>query len=117
MGQRVGTLSEYLQEEAASQVLAQPEIGIGNPEQFAGSLLIRQPMLIYFIAKRILDVVLAFVGIIVLIPVFLTIAVCIKLDDGGSILHLREIIGYKGQRFFALKFRTMISDADACSVG
>ena len=39
-------------------------------------------------------------------------AVSIKLDDGGPILHFREIIGQHGRRFFALKFRTMRSDAD-----
>jgi len=46
-------------------------------------------------------------------PVLLVIALCIKLDDGGSILHFREIIGKNGRRFFALKFRTMILNADA----
>jgi len=45
-------------------------------------------------------------------PVFLIIALCVKLDDGGSILHFREIIGKSGRRFFALKFRTMIPNAD-----
>jgi len=45
-------------------------------------------------------------------PVLLIIALCIKLGDGGSVLHFREIIGKNGRRFFALKFRTMIPDAD-----
>jgi len=56
---------------------------------------------------------MSLVGIIFLLPVFLIIALCIKLDDGGPILHFREIIGQHGRRFFALKFRTMIPDADA----
>ncbi|HET8911752.1 MAG TPA: sugar transferase, partial [Ktedonobacteraceae bacterium] len=42
----------------------------------------------------------------------LLIALGIKLDDGGPILYFREIIGYQGKRFFALKFRTMILDAE-----
>ena len=34
------------------------------------------------------------------------------MDDGGDILHFREIIGKHGRRFYALKFRTMRVDAD-----
>jgi exopolysaccharide production protein ExoY len=66
----------------------------------------------YRFSKRFLDILLALIGIIVLIPLFLVIAVCIKLDDGGDVLHFREIIGMNNRRFFALKFRTMIPDAD-----
>ncbi len=72
----------------------------------------REPSQAYYIAKRLLDMVLSLFGIIVLVPVFLFIAVCIKLDDGGDVLHFREIVGQNGQRFFALKFRSMRTDAD-----
>ena len=63
--------------------------------------------------KRLIDIVFSLLGIIVLLPVFIVIVVCIKLDDGGDILHFREIIGLHNRRFHALKFRTMIPDADA----
>src|SRR5438128_10105509 len=46
-------------------------------------------------------------------PVFLIIALCIHFDDGGDILYFRELVGLRGQRFFALKFRTMLPNADA----
>jgi len=72
-----------------------------------------QPSQLYFLAKRFIDILLSAFGIIALIPVLLIIALCIKLDDGGSILHFREIIGKNGRRFYALKFRTMIPDADS----
>ena len=72
-----------------------------------------KPGTLYHISKRFLDIILAITGIIILLPVFLVIAVCIKLEDGGSIFHFREIIGFHQQRFFALKFRTMIPDADS----
>ena len=75
--------------------------------------LIREPALLYHISKRLLDAVLALFGLLVLIPLFLAIAICIKLSDGGSVLHFREVIGLHGRRFYALKFRTMIPDADA----
>ena len=74
--------------------------------------LIRQPSLFYFLSKRFVDIFLSVFGIIVLMPVFLIIALCIKLGDRGPVLHFREIIGKNGRRFYALKFRTMITDAD-----
>jgi exopolysaccharide production protein ExoY len=66
----------------------------------------------YYMVKRVIDIMLAVIGIILLIPIFLLVALCIKLDDGGPVLHFREIIGLRGQHFHALKFRTMIVNAD-----
>jgi len=73
---------------------------------------VQEPSRAYYYVKRTLDIVLSLIGIILLLPLFLIIALCIKLDDGGAILHFREIIGRHGQRFYALKFRTMIPNAD-----
>jgi exopolysaccharide production protein ExoY len=75
--------------------------------------IVDEPSQCYYTLKRSLDIVLAVIGIVMLMPVFLIIALCIKLDDGGTIFHFREIIGMHGRRFYALKFRTMIPDADA----
>ncbi len=77
------------------------------------SLLYHERSLFYYASKRLIDVVLAMLGIIVLMPVFLIIALCIHFDDGGDILYFRELVGLRGQRFFALKFRTMLPNADA----
>ena len=74
--------------------------------------IVHEPSLFYCVLKRFTDIVLSAAGILILMPVFLVIMVCIKLDDGGKILHLREIIGRHGRRFYALKFRTMIPNAD-----
>ncbi len=73
----------------------------------------REPSQLYYISKRLIDIALATFGIVVLMPVFLVIAICIKLSDGGNIIYFREIIGQHGRHFFALKFRTMIPNADA----
>ncbi len=70
------------------------------------------PTWFYYIAKRLIDIVVSILGLIILMPVFLVIAICIKLDDGGNIFYFREIIGHRGKRFFALKFRTMTPDSD-----
>jgi lipopolysaccharide/colanic/teichoic acid biosynthesis glycosyltransferase len=70
------------------------------------------PSSFYCASKRLLDIVLAAIGIVVLLPIFLAIAVGIKLEDGGSIFYFREMIGLQGRRFTMLKFRTMIPNAD-----
>ncbi len=96
---------------------SQSAIGVVDTEPLASvdrsDSAVRETSRFYLIAKQLFDFVMSLVGIILLLPVFLIIALCIKLDDGGSILHFREIIGQHGRRFFALKFRTMIPDADA----
>ena len=74
--------------------------------------IIHEPSRFYYIFKRFIDIVLATFGIIMLAPVFAIIALCIKLDDGDKIIYFREVIGYEGRNFYALKFRTMISYAD-----
>jgi lipopolysaccharide/colanic/teichoic acid biosynthesis glycosyltransferase len=66
----------------------------------------------YCASKRLFDIVIASIGVVVLFPIFLAIAIGIKLEDGGSIFYFREMIGLQGRRFIMLKFRTMIPDAD-----
>ena len=75
--------------------------------------IIHNPSLFYYALKRLIDIILAVVGVVLLLPVFLVIAICIKLDDGGDILYFREMIGLRGRNFTILKFRTMIRNADA----
>lgn len=74
--------------------------------------IIWQPSLFFDFAKRCTDIFCALLGLLLLSPVFLWIAFRIKRHDGGPVFHMREIVGLKGQHFFAYKFRTMILDAD-----
>jgi undecaprenyl-phosphate galactose phosphotransferase len=62
--------------------------------------------------KRIFDVLAVSVGLIVLSPLFLIIAVLIKLDSNGSIFFYHERIGLNGCTFGMWKFRTMMEGAD-----
>ena len=64
-------------------------------------------------AKRALDVLGAGVGLIVLAPVFLAIAVAIRLDSRGPILYAWRVVGRRGRPFTGYKFRTMVPEADA----
>ena len=106
MKQRMVTLPTRSEGGPASQAT------LSIDAQAFSTSIVHEPTRFYHVTKRLIDVVLAAFGLLVLIPVFLTIAICIKLDDGGSVLHFREIIGYRGRRFYALKFRTMIPNAD-----
>lgn len=57
--------------------------------------------------KRLIDLVLSFIGLIVLLPIFLILIVGIKLDSKGPILFKQKRIGISKSCFNILKFRTM----------
>ena len=63
--------------------------------------------------KRVLDVVVATIGLVLLSPVFATLALVVKLDSRGSVFFTQERVGRGGRRFRILKFRTMVDGADA----
>lgn len=66
---------------------------------------------VYPVVKRVLDVILAVICLIVLSPVFAVIAVAILLDSGPPVLFKQERIGINRTTFRMLKFRTMRVDA------
>ncbi|MFK7944799.1 MAG: exopolysaccharide biosynthesis polyprenyl glycosylphosphotransferase [Paracoccaceae bacterium] len=61
--------------------------------------------------KRIMDLVLTGLGMIVIAPVMLVIAVLIKLEDGGPVFFSQPRVGKGRRRFRCLKFRSMRVDA------
>jgi exopolysaccharide biosynthesis polyprenyl glycosylphosphotransferase len=66
----------------------------------------------HLLIKRVMDLVGAGVGMVLLSPVFLAIAVAIKLDSRGPIFFRQERVGLGGRRFRMLKFRSMRTGAD-----
>mgnify|MGYP001823769377 CR=1 FL=1 len=62
--------------------------------------------------KFTVDRILALLALIVLAPVFLIIALAIKLDDGGPVFFSHKRAGLNGHSFDIWKFRSMIVDAD-----
>lgn len=62
------------------------------------------------IGKRIIDIVLSLVGLIVLSPVFLLIVIFIKIDSRGPVFFKQKRIGMYKKHFNILKFRTMRID-------
>jgi exopolysaccharide biosynthesis polyprenyl glycosylphosphotransferase len=65
------------------------------------------------IGKRIVDLVGAVLGLVFLSPVFLLIAIAVKLDSPGPVFFSQDRAGLGGRRFRMLKFRTMGVGADA----
>ncbi|MBB5331670.1 sugar transferase [Tunturiibacter gelidoferens] len=63
--------------------------------------------------KRALDLSLTSLALLMLMPLFLVIALAIRLDSPGPILYRSERIGRKGRTFTFYKFRTMVKNADA----
>ncbi len=64
------------------------------------------------IAKRSFDIVLSSVGLLLISPLLLAVAVAIKLDDRGPVLFRQERMGRHRQPFTLLKFRTMVPGAE-----
>ncbi|HSO88161.1 MAG TPA: sugar transferase [Draconibacterium sp.] len=63
--------------------------------------------------KSAFDFFFSFAVIILISPVFLIIAVAIKLEDGGSVFFKQERVGLNGRSFPIFKFRTMVANAEA----
>jgi len=64
------------------------------------------------VAKRVIDVLGAAIGILVCAPLMAILAVAIRLESPGSPVFRHERIGFRGQRFLCLKLRTMRMDAE-----
>lgn len=62
--------------------------------------------------KRLMDVALASMGLLLLLPLLLYTAIRTKLSSAGSIFYSQERIGYKGIPFRIYKFRSMLQDAE-----
>jgi len=65
------------------------------------------------ILKRTFDLIFAALAILLLLPLWLLIAIVIKLDSKGPVFYTQERVGMDGRLFLLYKFRTMKANADA----
>ncbi|HJY30480.1 MAG TPA: sugar transferase [Pyrinomonadaceae bacterium] len=65
------------------------------------------------ILKRTFDLIFAALAILLLLPLWLLIALLIKLDSKGPVFYTQERVGMDGRLFLLYKFRTMQANADA----
>jgi exopolysaccharide biosynthesis polyprenyl glycosylphosphotransferase len=63
--------------------------------------------------KRVIDVVVASIGLILAAPLLALAALCIRLDSRGSVVYSALRVGKKGKKFRCYKLRTMVNNADA----
>ncbi len=68
---------------------------------------------IYSYLKRVLDILLALIAVIVLSPVLIACAIAIKCDSKGPAIFKQNRVGKNGDSFRVYKFRTMSTDAPA----
>jgi lipopolysaccharide/colanic/teichoic acid biosynthesis glycosyltransferase len=66
----------------------------------------------YLIIKRIFDVILSVIGLIILSPVLLLIAIAIKIESKGTVIFKQERLGLYGKVFKIYKFRSMYIGAE-----
>ena len=64
------------------------------------------------IIKRLMDIVICSVAMVVAAPVMLVVAMAIKLEDGGPVFYKQDRMTRNGREFKILKFRSMIVDAE-----
>lgn len=65
-----------------------------------------------YVIKRIIDIVLSAVALIVSSPIMLGVAIAIKLDDGGPVLFKQTRVDIHGKPFTMYKFRSMVTNAE-----
>jgi exopolysaccharide biosynthesis polyprenyl glycosylphosphotransferase len=62
--------------------------------------------------KTALDYVITIPALVLISPLLISIAILIKLDSPGPVLHRRRVLGLGGREFDAFKFRSMVGNAD-----
>ena len=70
------------------------------------------PKPVYEACKRIFDIVMCVLALIVLSPLFLAVAIAIKCEDGGKVFFKQQRMTKGGKVFGMYKFRSMIPDAE-----
>ena len=65
------------------------------------------------LSKRVLDLVVSAVIVLLTLPLVILCAIAVKLDDGGPVFYRQRRVGEEGREFDMLKFRTLAADAEA----
>ncbi len=63
--------------------------------------------------KRVIDVILSSIILVLMSPLLLLVAVLVRLDSPGPVFYLQERVGLDGKPFWCVKFRSMRADAEA----
>ena len=66
----------------------------------------------YEVIKRLIDIVCSFLGVLVLSPLFIIIAIIIKMTSKGPVFFSQKRVGKNGKEFDMYKFRSMVVNAE-----
>jgi exopolysaccharide biosynthesis polyprenyl glycosylphosphotransferase len=93
--------------------IAGPRVHI-RPIEGLPLLHVEEPTLsgVAWLAKNLMDRIVAAVGLLILLPLFILVAVGIKLSDSGPVFFRQPRVGYGGRTFRVWKFRSMYTDAE-----
>lgn len=84
-----------------------------NSTEYTREFLIRKTNSIYNrIVKRVVDLTLAIIFFVLLLPLFLIVSLIVIIDSGFPVFYCAPRGGYKGKSFKIIKFRTMVRNAD-----
>lgn len=72
----------------------------------------RKENILYEVSKRALDVIASFLGLVILSPILLIVAILIKLESKGPAIFAQSRIGLNGKEFKMYKFRSMVQNAE-----
>ena len=64
------------------------------------------------VIKRLFDIIVSFLGLLILSPLFLLLTILIKCDSKGPVFFIQKRVGRNGKKFGILKFRTMRINAE-----
>jgi lipopolysaccharide/colanic/teichoic acid biosynthesis glycosyltransferase len=79
---------------------------------FKEQIVVEDTRLGYCLLKRAIDVVCSLVGLIILSPILLIVAILIKLESKGNSIFSQERVGKDGKKFKMYKFRSMVANAE-----
>ncbi|MCI5726567.1 MAG: sugar transferase [Clostridium sp.] len=66
----------------------------------------------YRFIKRTIDIIFSILGLVLLSPLLIIVAIIIKIDSKGPVFFAQERVGYKGNHFKMYKFRSMVVNAE-----
>ena len=105
-------VSVYASRRAAFRQLDEPSFVLRRAEPLA---LLSRPALVgsQLVAKRVMDVVGATIGLVVLSPVLALVALAVRLTSPGAVIFKQVRVGLGGEPFMMYKFRTMVQNAES----
>ena len=107
--ERVGVHAHYLAD-AVAPTIARPRSSVSGGHAVVSLHVVHDDWRV--VAKRLVDVIGAFAGLVLLSPLLAGLALAVRATSPGPVLYRQERYGYRKHRFRIWKFRTMVADAD-----